>query len=76
MWFEKYFTPYIQFIVYDFKAILTPLNENSTDDLTYLSKHAPLRVAIQDTLGKEFFYLVHGHSKHLIKQFIKVLTEK
>ena len=33
-WFEKKFSPYPHFIVYDFEAILTPLNEPPTDDLT------------------------------------------
>ena len=32
---EKNFMPYLQFIVYDFEATLTPLNGQSTDDLTY-----------------------------------------
>ena len=39
VWFEKQFTSYPHFIVYDFKAILAPLNERPTNDLTYLSKH-------------------------------------
>ena len=33
---EKEFMPYPHFIVYDFDAILAPLNEHPTDDLTYL----------------------------------------
>ena len=37
--FEKNFTPYLHFIVYDFEAISAPLNEHPTDDMTYLSKH-------------------------------------
>ena len=32
--FEKEFTPYPHFIVYDFEAILAPLNEHPTDDLS------------------------------------------
>ena len=32
--FEKEFTPYPHFIVYDFEAILAPLNEHPIDDLS------------------------------------------
>ena len=35
MRFEKEFTPYPHFIVYDFEARLVPLNERPTDNLTY-----------------------------------------
>ena len=51
--FKKRFMPYPHFIVYDFEAILTPLNEHPTDDLTYLSRHIPISVAVHDTLSKE-----------------------
>ena len=74
--FEKEFTPYPHFIVYDFEAILVPLNEHPTDDLTYLSRHIPINVAVHDTLGKESVYLVHENPKPLIEQIIEVLTEK
>ena len=36
------FTPYPHFIVYDFEAILAPLIEHPTDDLTYLSRLIPI----------------------------------
>ena len=49
---EKEFTPYPLFIVYDFEAILAPLNEYPTDDLTYLSMHIPISVPVHDTLSK------------------------
>ena len=58
IWFEKGFTPYPHFVVYDFEAILAPLNEHPTDVMTYLSRHIPVRVAIHDTLRKEPIYLV------------------
>ena len=35
-WLKKEFTPDPHFIVYDFEAILAPLNKHPTDDLTYL----------------------------------------
>ena len=73
---EKTFTPYPHFIVYDFEAILAPLNEHPTDDLTYLSRHIPISVATHDTLSKEPVYLVDRNPKRLIKRFIEVLTEK
>ena len=36
VWFDKEFTPYPYFIVYDSEAIVAPLNEHPTDHLTYL----------------------------------------
>ena len=74
--FEKEFTPYPHFIVYDIEALLAPLNEHPTDGLTYLSGHIPISVAVHDTLSKEPVYLVDKNPKRLIKQFIKTLTEK
>ena len=77
MRFEKKFTPYPHFIVHDFEAISSaPLNEHPTDDLTYLSSHIPISVAIHDTLSKEPVYLVDENPERLIERFIKVLTEK
>ena len=49
---EKKFTPDPHFMVYDFEAILAPLNEHPTDDLTYLSRHIPISVAVHDTLSQ------------------------
>ena len=73
---EKEFTSYPHFIVYDFEAILAPLNEHPTDDLTYLSRHIPISVAVHDTLSKEPAYLIDKNSKRLIKRFIELLTGK
>ena len=73
---EKEFTPYPHFIVYDFEAVLAPLNEHPTDDLTYLSRHVPISVALHDTLSKEPVYLVDKKPNRLIKRFIEALTEK
>ena len=56
--FEKEFTPYPHFIVYNFKTKLVPRNEHPTDDRTYLSRHIPISVAVHDTLSKEPIYLV------------------
>ena len=75
VWFEKKFTPYPHFIVYDFEAILATFNEKPTDDLTYLSRHVPISVAIHDTLSKEPVYLVDKKPKRLIKRFTEALTE-
>ena len=76
MRFEKKFTPYPHFIVYDFKAISALLNEHPTDDLTHLSSLIPISVAVLDTLSKVPVYLVDEKPKRLIERFIKVLTEK
>ena len=69
-------TPYPHFIVYDFEAILVPLNERPTGDLTYLSRHIEIRVAVHDTLSKESVYLVDKNPERLVERFIEVLTEK
>ena len=76
MKFEKKFTPYPHFIVYDFEAILVPPNEHPTDDLTYLSRHIPRSVAVYDTLGKKPVLLVDENPERLMEQFIEVLAEK
>ena len=76
MWFEKAFTPYRHFIVYDFEAMSAPLNEHPTADLTYLLRHIPISVAIHDTFSKEPVYLVDENQGIFIEQFIEVLTEK
>ena len=70
LWFKKEFTPYPHFIGYDFEAILAPLNEHSTDDLTYLSRHIPISAVMHDTLSKEPVYLVDENPKHLIERTI------
>ena len=62
--------------MYDFEAILAPLNEHPTGDLTCLSRHTPINVALHDTLGKEPVYLVDVNPERLLERFIKVLTEK
>ena len=67
VWFEKVFMPYPHFMVYNFEAILAPLNEHPTDDLRYLSRHIPISVAIHDTLTKEPVYLVDENPKYLIE---------
>ena len=67
VWLQKKFTPYPHFIVYDFEAILAPLNEHPTGDLTYLSSHIPMSVAVNDTLSKEPVYLVDKNPKRLIE---------
>ena len=53
MRFEKEFTLSPHFIVYDFEARLVPFNEHPTDDLTYLSRHIEISVAVYDTLSEE-----------------------
>ena len=78
--FEKKFTPYTHFIVYDLEARLVPLNERPTGDLTYLSRHIEISVAVHDTLseekGEDPVYLVDKNPERLIERFIEVVTEK
>ena len=73
---EKEFTSYPHFIVYEFEAILAPLDEHPTEDLTYLSRHIAISVAVDDSLSKEPVYLVNKNPKRLIKRFIEVLRGK
>ena len=75
VWFEKEITSYPHFIVYDFETLLALLNEHLTDDLTYLSRHIPIRVAIHDTLSKELVYLVDENPGRLIERFIEVYKD-
>ena len=60
--FEKKFTPYPHFIVYDLEVRLVPLNKRPTGDLTYLSRHIKISVAVHNTLseekGEDLVYLV------------------
>ena len=73
---EKKFTRYPHFIVHDFEARLVPLNEHPTDDLTYLSRHIEISVAVHDTLSEEPVYLVDKNPESLVERFIEVVTEK
>ena len=66
VWFEKEFMPYPHFVVYDFEAKLAPLNEHPRDDLTYLSRHIPIKFAVHETLSKESVYLVDENPQRLI----------
>ena len=64
---KKSLHPFPHFIVYDFESILAPLNEHPTDDLTCLSRHIPISVAVHDTLSKEPAYLVCENPRPLIE---------
>ena len=74
--FEKGLTPYPHFIVYDFEVISAPFNEHPTDNLTYLSSHISISLAVHDTLSKEPKYLVDENPERLTERFIEVLTKK
>ena len=77
---EEKFTPYPHFIGYDFEARLVPLNERPTDELTYLSRHIPISVAVYDTLSKdreeEPVYLTDKNPERLVERFNETVTEK
>ena len=74
--FEKEFRQYPHFIVYDWEAIQKPLNEQPTDDLTYIAKHVPVSVAICDTLSGEPVYLVDKDPEKLVQKFMGALSKK
>ena len=59
---EKEFMPYPHFTMYDFEAILAPLNEHPTHNLIYLSRHIPISVAVHDSLSKEPVYFLKTQS--------------
>ena len=48
----------------------------STENLTYVSRHATMSVTIYDTLGRVPVYLVYEDRERLIEQIIDDLTEK
>ena len=73
---EKEFRQYPHFIVHDWKAIQKPLNEQPTDDLTYIAKHVPISVAIYDTLSGEPVYLVDKNPEKLVEKFVDALSKK
>ena len=74
--FEKEFRQYPHFIVHHWEAIQKPLNEQPTDDLTYIAKHVPVSVAIRDTLSGESVYLVDKDPEKLVEKFMDVLSKK
>ena len=78
--FEKKFRLYPHITVYDFEAMAAPLNEHPTDDLTYLSSHIPINVAVHDTFseerGEDPVCLVDENPGCLTERFIEVLTGK
>ena len=74
--FEKEFRQYPHFIVHDWEAIQKPLNEQPTDDLTYIAKHVPVSVAIYDTLSGEPVYLVDKDPEKLVEKTMDALSKK
>lgn len=74
VWFEKEFTPYPHAIVFDTEAIMKPLNEKQTEDLTYLSKHIQVSVGIHDTLNDEPTYIVASDPKELVEKIMEELV--
>ena len=63
---------------YDLEVRSVPLNERPTGDLTYLSRHIEISIAVHDTLSKEEepVYLVDENRERLVERFIEALTEK
>ena len=74
--FEKEFRQYPHFIAHDWEAIQKPLNEQPTDDLTYIAKHVPVSVAICDTMSDEPVYLVDKDPEKLVEKFMDALSKK
>ena len=74
--FEKEFRQYPHFIEHDWEAIQKPLNEQPTDDLTYIPKHVLVSVAIYDTLSGEPVYLVDKDPEKLVEKFMDALSKK
>ena len=62
--------------MYDFESMLEPLNEKPMNDLTFLTRHTPISIAIHGTLSKEPVHLVDENPERLTERFIKALTQK
>ena len=62
--------------MHDWEAIQKPLNEQPTDDLTYIAKHVPVSVAICDTMSGEPVYLVDKDPEKLVEKFMDALSKK
>ena len=76
MRFEKKFTPYPFFIVYDFEAIQEKVNIKQTEELTINSKHVPVSVAINDNLTFEPVCIIERHPKILNMKFMGELVKR
>ena len=50
------FTFYYHFTEYDFRAMLAPVNENLTGNLSYLSRYTASAIFICDTFVGELVY--------------------
>ncbi|XP_057292550.1 uncharacterized protein LOC130621260 [Hydractinia symbiolongicarpus] len=75
-YFKKEFRPYPHYIVFDFEALLLPLNQRQTSDLTYISEHVPVSVAIHDSLNGDPTFLEHDDLKILVERFVEQLEKR
>ena len=75
-WFEKKFTPYPDFIDYDFEAILQKEFQKITDDLSFNQTHIPVSVAIHDTREKEPTFIINSNPDDLVKEFVENLEKR
>ena len=73
---KKEFVPYLYFIVFDFKAILTKLDFQQTSNLTIDSQHNPVSVAINDKLTKQPIFLEDSDPEALIQEFMEELLQR
>ena len=65
-YFRKEFRPYPHYIVFDFEALLQNLHYQQTKDLTYVSRHVPVSVAIHDSLNEQPTFIEHRDPKTLV----------
>ncbi|XP_057316834.1 uncharacterized protein LOC130657857 [Hydractinia symbiolongicarpus] len=73
---KKKFRPYPHYIVFDFEALMLPLNQRQTSDLTYISEHVPVSVAIHDSLNWDPTFLEHDDPKILVERFAEQLEKR
>ena len=75
-YFRKEFRAYPHYIVFDFEALLQPMNQKQTNDLVHLSKHIPVSVGIHDSLSESPTFIKHEDPKMLVKPFVEELESR
>ena len=73
---EKEFIPYEYFIVWDSEAIQHNLSQQRTADLTFINKHIPVSIAIDDNFTNKPTFLVNSNPEELVKDFISDLEHR
>ena len=76
MHLQMEFIPYLYFIMYNFEALLTPLQSAQTSHLMLTSSYVLISIAVNDNLTNEPIFLKNIDPKTLIQSFIKELAHQ